>query len=52
MLGAIQGGKGISAVDGMNHLLMQLCSDVIFFLRQREMKRGDRGVDELATENG
>lgn len=26
----IHGDEGINAVDGMNHILMQLCFDVIF----------------------
>ena len=51
MLRAIQGGKGISAVDGMNRILMQLCFDVISFFYCKGRWKEEMGVDKLTTEN-
>ena len=43
MLRAIQGGKGISAVDGMNRILMQLYFDVISFFKAKGDEKRRQG---------
>lgn len=46
MLRAVQGGKGVNAIDGMNHILMELCFGMLllaFFKAKGDEERRQRG---------